>query len=96
MPLATGTDLLGPAARAGVAVGAFNVVLLEHAEAFVAAADRAGLPVMLQISENCVSYHGGLAPLAAATLTWPMLSANATRTTNENRQLHNPPSHTGV
>jgi fructose/tagatose bisphosphate aldolase len=23
---------------------------------------------MLQISENCVSYHGGLAPLAAATL----------------------------
>jgi ketose-bisphosphate aldolase len=68
MPLATGTDLLGPAARAGVAVGAFNVVLLEHAEAFVAAADRAGLPVMLQISENCVSYHGGLAPLAAATL----------------------------
>lgn len=66
--LATGTDLLGPAARAGVAVGAFNVILLEHAEAFVAAADRAELPVILQISENCVRYHGGLAPLAQATL----------------------------
>ena len=68
MTLATGTDLLGPAARAGVAVGAFNVILLEHAEAFVTAADRAELPVMLQISENCVRYHGGLAPLAQATL----------------------------
>ncbi len=32
------------------------------------AADRAELPVMLQISENCVRYHGGLAPLAQATL----------------------------
>lgn len=66
--LATATDLLVPAARAGVAVGAFNVVLLEHAEAFVAAADRAELPVVLQISENCVRYHGGLAPVAQATL----------------------------
>jgi ketose-bisphosphate aldolase len=68
MPLATATDVLGPAAHTGGAIGAFNVVLLEHAEAFVAAADRAGLPIVLQISENCVRYHGQLAPLAAATL----------------------------
>ncbi len=68
MPLATATDLLASAAREGRAVGAFNVVLLEHAEAFVAAAERAELPTVLQISENCVLYHGGLAPLAQATL----------------------------
>ncbi len=64
MPLVTATDLLEPAARAGRAVGAFNAILLEHAEALVAAGDRAGLPVIIQISENCVKYHGGLAPLA--------------------------------
>lgn len=51
-----------------VGLGAFNVIQLEHAEAFVAAAERAGQPVVLQISENAVSYHGGLAPLAAGTL----------------------------
>lgn len=48
-------------------VGAFNVVLLEHAEAIVAGASRAGLPVVLQISENCIRYHGGLAPITTAT-----------------------------
>ena len=69
MPLVTATDLLEPAARAGRAVGAFNAILLEHAEALVAAGDRAGLPVIIQISENCVKYHGGLAPLALATLS---------------------------
>lgn len=68
MPLASATDLLTPAARAGRGVGAFNVILLEHAEALVAAADRVGLPTILQISENCIHYHGGLAPLADATL----------------------------
>jgi fructose-bisphosphate aldolase class II len=45
---------------------AFNVVHLETAEALVAAADETGLPLILQISENCVDYHGSLAPLAAA------------------------------
>ncbi|OIH95483.1 class II fructose-bisphosphate aldolase [Curtobacterium sp. MCBA15_001] len=48
-------------------VGAFNVVLLEHAEAIVTGAERAGHPVVLQISENCVRYHGGLAPITTAT-----------------------------
>ncbi len=40
MPLATATDMLAAAAREARAVGAFNVVLLEHAEAFVAAAEQ--------------------------------------------------------
>jgi fructose-bisphosphate aldolase, class II len=50
------------------AVGAFNVVLLEHAEALISGAEAAGLPVVLQISENCVRYHGTLEPIAVATL----------------------------
>ena len=49
-------------------VGAFNVIHLEHAEAFVTGAERVGAPVVLQISENAVRWHGSLAPIAAATL----------------------------
>lgn len=49
-------------------LGAFNVVLLEHAEAIVAGAELAGRPVVLQISENCIAYHGGLWPITLASL----------------------------
>ena len=49
------------------AIGAFNVILLEHAEALVAGAEAAQLPVILQISENAVAYHGSLKPIALAT-----------------------------
>lgn len=49
-------------------IGAFNVILLEHAEAIVVGAEQAGKPVILQISQNCVSYHGALAPIASACL----------------------------
>jgi ketose-bisphosphate aldolase len=49
-------------------VGAFNVVLLEHAEAIVAGAERAHRPVILQISQNCIGYHGALAPITLASL----------------------------
>lgn len=59
-------DLVGTAGDAGV--GAFNVIQIEHAEAIVAGAERAGAPVVLQISENAVKYHGALEPLALATL----------------------------
>jgi ketose-bisphosphate aldolase len=59
--------LLDAARTAHRGVGAFNVVLLEHAEAIVAGAELAGRPVILQISENCVRYHGGLAPITTAT-----------------------------
>ena len=53
------------AARTGV--GAFNVITIEHAEAIVAGAESAGLPVILQISENAVRFHHGrLGPIAAA------------------------------
>lgn len=60
--------VLKEAREAGCGVAAFNVVQIEHAEAYAAAAERVGLPVVMQISENCVRYHGALRPLALATL----------------------------
>jgi fructose-bisphosphate aldolase class II len=48
-------------------VGAFNLIQIEHAEALVAAAERTALPVVLQISENAVRYHGSLAPIGLAS-----------------------------
>ncbi|RIQ15696.1 class II fructose-bisphosphate aldolase [Jiangella rhizosphaerae] len=68
MTLTSMTTLLDAAAARAGGVGAFNVILLEHAEGLVAGAERAGAPVVLQISQNCVRYHGALAPIAAATL----------------------------
>lgn len=62
------------AARVGL--GAFNVVLLEHAEAFVSAAESAGQPVVLQISQNCVRYHRSLEPLALACLAMARSSSS--------------------
>lgn len=51
----------------GASIGAFNMITLEHAEAIVAGAVMTGLPVILQISENTVAFHGGrLAAVAAA------------------------------
>ena len=61
-------EIIGSAAAAGRGVGAFNVIGIEHAEAIVAGAEAAAAPVVLQISENCVAYHRGLAPIAAACL----------------------------
>jgi fructose-bisphosphate aldolase class II len=56
------------AAAAHAGVGAFNVIHLETAEGLVAGAERARLPVILQISQNCVDYHGGLDPIAFGTM----------------------------
>ena len=68
MTLVLSRDLVADAAARSSAVGAFNVVHLETAEALVRAAENARLPVILQISQNCADYHGGLAPIARATL----------------------------
>jgi fructose-bisphosphate aldolase class II len=68
MALAAMDDIIGPARAAGRGVGAFNVVGIEHAEAIVAGAEAAATPVVLQISENCVAYHRGLAPIGSACL----------------------------
>jgi fructose-bisphosphate aldolase class II len=67
MPLARTADLMAAAHRAGAGLAAFNVITLEYAEAIVAGAERAGRPVILQISENAVKFHNGrLEPIAAA------------------------------
>ena len=68
-------DLLTPAAAGGRGVGAFNVFSLEHAEALVTGAAEAGTPVVLQLSQNAVRYHGSLAPIALATLALARASA---------------------
>jgi fructose-bisphosphate aldolase, class II len=69
MTLARLSDVLVSAAASGHGLGAFNVFSIEHAEAFTAAADVARTPVVLQISQNAVRYHGALAPIGLATLT---------------------------
>lgn len=67
MTLSRLDEVLAGAVREGRGVGAFNVIQVEHAEALVAAAERTGLPVVLQISENTARYHGALVPIALAT-----------------------------
>ena len=67
MTLATLDEVLRTAVAQGRGVGAFNVIQIEHAEAYVAAAEQTDLPVVLQISQNTVAYHGALAPIALAT-----------------------------
>lgn len=67
MTVAVTADLVAAAAAAGGAVLAFNVITLEHAEGIAEGAERAGAPVLLQISENTIVFHGGRpAPLLAA------------------------------
>ncbi|MET9346895.1 class II fructose-bisphosphate aldolase [Streptomyces termitum] len=68
MPLTPTLDLVRRARAAGTGTGAFNVLQLEHAQAIVAGAERADRPVVLQISENTVRYHGALEPVAVACL----------------------------
>jgi fructose-bisphosphate aldolase class II len=67
VPLVPTADLVAAARRAGGAVGAFNVITLEHAEAIATGAERAGRPAILQISHNAVRFHGGAVhPIAVA------------------------------
>ena len=68
MPLVPTAAIVAAAQRSGVGAAAFNVVHLETAEALVAAAERTGAPLILQLSENCVRYHGSLLPIIRATL----------------------------
>ncbi|MFB7512583.1 ketose-bisphosphate aldolase [Streptomyces sp. NPDC056144] len=68
MPLTPTDEIVRRARAAGTGVGAFNVLQLEHAQAIVAGAEHADRAVVLQISENTVKYHGGLEPVALASL----------------------------
>jgi len=68
MPIADLRSVTAEAARAGHGVGAFNVIHLENAAVFATAAERAEAPVVMQISQNAVAYHGSLAPIATGVL----------------------------
>ncbi|WP_394195032.1 ketose-bisphosphate aldolase [Microbacterium foliorum] len=68
MTLVSARELVTDAAARGAGIGAFNVIHLETAEGLVRSSADAGLPVILQISQNCADYHGGLEPIALATL----------------------------
>jgi fructose-bisphosphate aldolase, class II len=68
MPLGSTAAIVHRARAQGHGAAAFNVIGLEHAEGLVAGAERAGAPVILAISENCIRYHGGLAPIAIGCL----------------------------
>ena len=59
MPLVTTRELVAAAQDRTRAVGAFNVITLEHAEAIARGAEAAGHPAILQISENCIRFRGG-------------------------------------
>lgn len=69
MPLVASAEILQAAKRTGRGIAAFNVIQIEHAEALVTGAQRAGAPLILQISENAAKYHGALDPIALATLS---------------------------
>jgi fructose-bisphosphate aldolase, class II len=69
MPVVTTAELVEKARAAGCGLAAFNVITLEHAEAIAEAAEATGQPVVLQISENAVRFHGGrLAPVLAGAV----------------------------
>jgi fructose-bisphosphate aldolase class II len=68
MTLAPTAELMGEAVVRGIGQGAFNVIHLETVEGLIAGAEKARLPLILQISENCAKYHGGLEPLALASM----------------------------
>ncbi|MFF4607215.1 ketose-bisphosphate aldolase [Streptomyces sp. NPDC001339] len=68
MPLVPTSSIVEAARKARIGAAAFNVIHLETAEALVTAAERTGTPLILQISENCIRYHGSLLPLTRATL----------------------------
>ncbi|WP_043267829.1 class II fructose-bisphosphate aldolase [Streptomyces sp. CT34] len=68
MPLVPTSAIVDAAREAGVGAAAFNVIHLETAEALVTASERTNIPLILQISENCIRYHGSLLPITRATL----------------------------
>lgn len=69
MTLARTADLLSDAYARGTGLAALNVITLEQAEGTVLGAEQAGLPVVLQVSQNAAAFHlDDPAPLAAALL----------------------------
>jgi len=59
-------QIVADAAASSGGAPAFNGITLEHGEAVVRAAERAGRPVILALSHNAVRFHGALRPVTAA------------------------------
>ncbi|WP_020659195.1 class II fructose-bisphosphate aldolase [Amycolatopsis benzoatilytica] len=68
MPLVSTGKIVGEAAARRRGCAAFNAIQLEHLTAIVAGAEAADAPVILQLSQNAVRYHGALAPVGGAAL----------------------------
>jgi fructose-bisphosphate aldolase class II len=68
MPLVSTGEIVGAAAAARRGCGAFNAIQLEHITAIIDGAAAAGAPVIVQLSQNAVRYHGALAPIGGAAL----------------------------
>ncbi|VVJ15968.1 Tagatose 1 [Amycolatopsis camponoti] len=68
MPLVTTGEIVAEAVSARRGCGAFNAIQLEHITAIVEGAALAGAPVIVQLSQNAVRYHGALAPIGGAAL----------------------------
>jgi fructose-bisphosphate aldolase, class II len=66
--------LVAKARADGVGVPAFNGITVEHGEAVVAGAERAGRPVILALSHNAVRFHGAIDAIATA---YRVLAENA-------------------
>lgn len=68
MPLVTTGEIVAEAVSARRGCGAFNAIQLEHITAIVEGAALAEAPVIVQLSQNAVRYHGALAPIGGAAL----------------------------
>ena len=75
MSLVSTRQLVESAVATAAAVPAFNILSIEHAEAVAWAADRTGVGLLMQISENAIRYHNGFAPLLAACRALCLASA---------------------
>ncbi|WP_284745748.1 class II fructose-bisphosphate aldolase [Amycolatopsis sp. RTGN1] len=68
MPLVATGEIVAEAVSARRGCGAFNAIQLEHITAIIEGAALAGAPVIVQLSQNAVRYHGALAPIGGAAL----------------------------
>lgn len=59
-------DLLNEISPRQSGLAAFNAITFEQAEAIVEGAAAAGTPVVLQVSQNAIRWHGAFAPFLAA------------------------------
>ena len=69
MSIITSADAFTWAKKEGRSLAAFNAITLEHAQAIIWGAESVDAPVIIQLSENAVTYQRDAAPLAKAIVT---------------------------